>query len=1615
MKKKIFMLILSVLFMIMPQVNTNAEQGGQKVKMLFDHSFSMCRGRADGYGGRMSSWDINDAGGRILNAGYMQMIDTSDIFPVEATRRFEKMSSGTAVLEFSFTVSDSMENGGFELRSGEECILLMSMHKGMFKANGSVIDYITPNTWKYIKAEMNFSNASAVIYIDGLKKAELAMYGSSADNFYITSGDIAMGNMSVSYARMYTGYCVYENFDNGGLVPEDWKILKDKKEVSGNYKNTLNSANGIFQLQKYFERLAEPTVIEFDVIQPKSRNFYFRVYDGTATAFMLTADGENFCCKSRKEAAPIYSGYKENMWYSFRIVLYPDTKTADVYINGRIVKSGAEFYRNMANGFDGLDFYLDKNTDAPNITIDNVYVYPYEMFSDYVPMPNKITSKKYSVGMQFCPLWTEGENFGYDWLRDSSVREPVLGFYDENSPEAMDWAIKYMVEHGVDFQWQCIYMYGAATEPYEPSRGSQLIHEAYFKAKYAGMMDFAILWENEAAGNWSDDKEENRNNFLKYTAPFWIEYYFKNPSYKTVDGRPMVGIYHLAKLREVFGSAAEISDMFAKMGDLCEKEGLGRPYLVLNTYTVDFAESAYNAYKQYGFEASYAYNMGSNNAEKQLAYHCNGSLAANNVSDYKYIPTVSIGFDSFCADGSVGYKMPSEEFDMYLSKLDSDIMPGVKADSSGKKLIIAATWNEYSEGHYFMPTNVSGFDYLDSFRTNLCGNTKLLDVDCTERLHFAGWNTGNVGNAAYDSEEKANLTNGSWSALTTVISDYGKADKVRITLKKEGGTQGTADFAITRLSCVQCNYIADEGNTYFRQKIQVKGGDEYTVAEIPIRHNAEEENEARIWIEAGNYVKRVEVLSNDFDEEHTDIIPTLNQKDRINNLYPSDRQTPIIEKNISEQIPAEAYIKYSWTFENNTACWSAVSDCEVGASNGMLHIVPSDDKAVFMCDGIGREISDTSYVKIKFAESVSFEEVMLEYTTNFNQNFNGKQRLRRTAYDTGEIIFPVGMYPMQWQGILGALKITANGTDSAFDIERIEILSVPCDDSILKINGMQINMDDAFSGEMIPLKRIAYYSGNRIYAADGEITVMHKNGDVIKLTREGYSINGAQFAAVGKFTVQNGEAYADCDAASVLLGCSVSKDGNVVSVDDNKNARIIYEVDFAKDKGYFTDTCNTASAELKDGAYEISYLSGDPFINTDNLQNEKIKCNDIGKIAIGMESEKDFEGQLFYVSEIKGSYNEEMSVRFPVSNGMHEYDITPSGTGMNGILKGLRLDLGERVANTVRIKYIKIYAKQQFHTYIDNTSPVNGNKNVSPNAESVTAAFLQNPQSIGSARISGGAEITGISIDGTRAVIGLKGLEEGKKYRIHLNNIDMGNFTAEEYFDFTTKISSDEVYAMEFDETYSGAFIGWGGGYKSIETTGSCLNILNGGANPYLILKSVSIPADNVKYINVRVRSDKTIKGKIYFTTDIDTAFSETKAFTYDIPKDGFVVVKIPAEDNPLWESTVTGLRIDFMTYGEDAIISVDYIRMTSGNFSDKKWIVGNVHEENGAYYIDMLCNNSDIKKNVSVITAEYSESRLIGAKCTTVEIYPHSSEAVAVEKKENERIFIWDGYSPVK
>lgn len=50
-----------------------------------------------------------------------------------------------------------------------------------------------------------------------------------------------------------------------------------------------------------------------------------------------------------------------------------------------------------------------------------------------------------------------------------------------------------------------------------------------------------------------------------------------------------------------------------------------------------------------------------------------------------------------------------------------EFMPGLRANSLGRRIVMLANWNEFGEGHFLMPSSLAGFGYLDALRDPAVG------------------------------------------------------------------------------------------------------------------------------------------------------------------------------------------------------------------------------------------------------------------------------------------------------------------------------------------------------------------------------------------------------------------------------------------------------------------------------------------------------------------------------------------------------------------------------------------------------------------------------------------------------------------------------------------------------------------------------------------------------------------------------------------------------------------------------------------------------------------------------------------------------------------------------
>jgi hypothetical protein len=183
----------------------------------------------------------------------------------------------------------------------------------------------------------------------------------------------------------------------------------------------------------------------------------------------------------------------------------------------------------------------------------------------YIPDPQPVKTQML-VGAHNCPLW-EGDKFQM-WdqvLYKHPERVPALGFYAQENPEVADWETKWAVEHGISFFTYCWYRDGQGGAI--KTRFGSAIHNSLFKSRFAGKMKFTIMWENQNQGTSGvADERDLMDNLL----PYWMENYFKNPSYLKVWNEWSEGHYlapyreygfgYLDAVRRVFSDAPEAHD-----------------------------------------------------------------------------------------------------------------------------------------------------------------------------------------------------------------------------------------------------------------------------------------------------------------------------------------------------------------------------------------------------------------------------------------------------------------------------------------------------------------------------------------------------------------------------------------------------------------------------------------------------------------------------------------------------------------------------------------------------------------------------------------------------------------------------------------------------------------------------------------------------------------------------------------------------------------------------------------------------------------------------------------------------------------------------------------------
>lgn len=372
-----------------------------------------------------------------------------------------------------------------------------------------------------------------------------------------------------------------------------------------------------------------------------------------------------------------------------------------------------------------------EGSDPSTRTIDLTFQPPCDLpKASYVPEPIPVKPSILTL-MHYCPLWKEGTHYGWEKIEPWPERRPAIGYYDEGTPEVADWHIKYALEHGIQGFIYCWYRNGFDPE-IKQSLGHAL-HDGLFKARYRDRFQFVIMWEN-GCGTGCRGTDDLLGNLM----PYWLQNYFKHPSYTKIDGRPLLYIWVPSNLTRDLGGSENVRRAFDQMRKACRKEGMKGLYIVGCVGTADkivlprMAAEGWDASSAYGIIGPTDGEPGED-AEGIPTIDHQASLSnqetiwrgKKEIGALPDIIDVMMGWDPRPWHGprTARYLAGAapDHFEAACRKARAliDATPGDRLD---KRVVVFDNWNEFGEGHYLEPCAGFGFGFADAIRKVFCDN-----------------------------------------------------------------------------------------------------------------------------------------------------------------------------------------------------------------------------------------------------------------------------------------------------------------------------------------------------------------------------------------------------------------------------------------------------------------------------------------------------------------------------------------------------------------------------------------------------------------------------------------------------------------------------------------------------------------------------------------------------------------------------------------------------------------------------------------------------------------------------------------------------------------------------
>lgn len=657
--------------------------------------------------GIRAGWTLDNRAGpfrQSIFGGYEYLRDESPLRASSLYRDLNRTDEGKVVMEtrVSFRTGFDGLRMQFTTSDGDLVYSLETDNNAFYvqKADGTRTQLFAPSettshSFHFI-ITLDFESQTAHTIIDGTDYGTTPLLADRIDRFAFTTTPEDVLTIVPSGLKLVANYTLHDDFTyytgSAKQIPYGWTSSNFQNAY---VQNTLAYVKNGASLQKSFERATGKQAFDLTYFAEAGSTASFTLSNGNTAVLTVTSDGNTIYCNN----TPVYEDTLENFWYRIRAELDLDVGTVDFKLNGRVLET-----LDLLSSETSID-HLTLSAPKGSVQFDEIRLGAITDPDDYVPEPVIPTdSDNNIVGLNVCSLWAYTSGHGWSCVTPYDEVRPVLGYYDEGSAETADWEIKFLTEHGVDFQAFCWYA-DNSNGPLKNTRHSIHLHDGFMNARYSDKMKYCLIWE---AANGAHPA--NANAFRSYFVPFWIENYFKDERYMTIDNKPLLLVFGVNNFINDMGSAAACKTELDYLRGEVKKLGFD-DLIILASHATD-SDTLVNA----GLDGCYAYNWGTSGYD--VDYSIGRITACADIGKTYTVPCLSTGFNSLPWSGKRYPNMTLEDYERGLMWIRDTYFETYPNKSWQERFMMLSTWNEYGEGTYIMPAEgLHGFGYLDAIRS----------------------------------------------------------------------------------------------------------------------------------------------------------------------------------------------------------------------------------------------------------------------------------------------------------------------------------------------------------------------------------------------------------------------------------------------------------------------------------------------------------------------------------------------------------------------------------------------------------------------------------------------------------------------------------------------------------------------------------------------------------------------------------------------------------------------------------------------------------------------------------------------------------------------------------